>query len=522
MQNKIRSHQQALVDKILARFEISCKVILNGICGIGKTFISLYLISIWVSKGSRVLVFTSSMNGIKFQWLAQILRHNALTRGSFKIVCSEDTYAQHKNNPDVCTIKMLSEDIRVVLILPQTVRKSAKFLGKFDYIIVDEAHAYLDVVDSKRPGTLKTIINLCSTPKTKVLGLTATAFELLTGRGFFSGIADDDCVMYDIQDALNANLVCDVKIHVSKFDFDIAEDYYKSDGDLTKAGEDLVRDKTHNSVKVEDILKIVQGKAIVITLPLQDRDIYDFINLKFGVGSCVLNSMRAEDADAAELQFKNDPNVKFMVVINKCGVGYDFSELVNVVDLTFTKSHKLQIQRMLRTGRLSDVLPDKVGHYYYCCDQSSEDNSIRYNIGKSLWLMRKEGILAYKNMVEARTMSVLSPVFRHTNTETTYMSVSVKEWMIDYEIKYSKRTLALSLQGCNNTINELYKFLSWASVEEMTSPQFLSLSSFLSSKVITVSLDDFRTYLKNNFSRIYDKYEKFGMILNPDVEHFLC
>ena len=278
------------------------------------------------------------------------------------------------------------------------------------------------------------LINRCSSPSVKILGLTATAFEIISKNGFFSDMPIENCIIYDIMEAMADKSICGLNIHIIRFDFKIHKDMYRQDGNLTHNGELFVRSKIHSAKKVEDVLSECSGKTMIISIPKQDRDICDHINLRFGNGSSVLNSMKNEYCDDAEKEFVNNDNVKFMTVINKCGVGWDFPELQNVVDTTFTQSISLIIQRMLRPCRNSKKIENKTGNYFYCCDQTHDISEIRNRIGNAVLLAKRDGILAYRQN-PGIDLKGYFPNNALSVGGGDRDKINVENWLVDYELQ---------------------------------------------------------------------------------------
>lgn len=467
MKRVFKKHQQALFGSVVDRLNQSKKVILNATCGAGKTFISWELIRRYVDERKRILVFTYAQNDIRTQWYDEAInKHRIMYPSEVSVVCA----AEDVEDFGSCGVSLsnVKKNVPVVITIPQTIKGKAKKLGKFDLIIIDEAHSYLDT--NNGDGTLKAIIKECSTKKTKVLGLTATAFDLISKNGFFSDIEDDDCVIYDVDQAMRDGVITHDTIHIEKFNFDIDDKYYNKRGDLTTTGAKFVRSKVHSSKKVEDVLSRLKGKTLIITLPMQDQEICDNINLKFGNGACVLNTMKSKDHRKAEKSFRSDPRVKFMVVVQKCNVGWDYHELENVVDLTFTKSHHLIIQRMLRPCRTSKLIPGKkMGNYYYCCDQSHDEVIAKKRIGQAIWLATKDGIMSYrKNPYE--DMSDLFPERLDENKESSSggHKISVYDWLVDYNINFTRRVIdTIVLTGFESYKKEVERLIGLLPKEDI-------------------------------------------------------
>ncbi len=493
---ELYDYQKSLKRQTEEALSRSNKAVLNGICGIGKTYITLCMIRDWISAGKRVLVFTYSQNNIKEQWVKSIVDKNVVPSGLFSVLCSNEHLKKIKSGG--CLISEIPNN-PLLITIPQTAYRNIDKLGKFDYIVIDEAHAYLDTEDDN--SMIKKIIRGCSKKDTNILGLTATAFDLISEGGFFHDMPIENCIIYDIEEAMNNKNIAGLDIEIVKFNFDIDKEFYNNKGNLTRTGEKLVRCKTHSAKKVDDILSKVKGKTIIITVPLQDQDLYDYINMKFGNGCCVLNTQRSED-DKAEDKFKNDKNVKFMIVIQKCGVGWDFPELQNVVDLTFTKNHKSIIQRMLRPCR--NFGENKIGNYFYCIDQSRSDDVAIRRISTSVWLSRKEGIHTRRNDPNAECIELFKPKTKKGLIGGS--KINVKDLISEYNIVYDRLVVEkFELRAKKDCSDDFMNALTWIERSNLVSRQRLGDVHNISQTV-----EEFRYNLNKYLPKIYSIYKNGG------------
>lgn len=97
------------------------------------------------------------------------------------------------------------------------------------------------------------------------------------------------------------------------------------------------------------------GKTLIV-VPRGDniwKETYDFINKHFPCQVVAKTSHQsAEEIESAESEFRNNKNVRFMVVVDMCGTGWNYKPLEMIIDLTFTKNLKVLIQRLSRLCRL--------------------------------------------------------------------------------------------------------------------------------------------------------------------------
>ena len=389
MKKQNYNFQEDIVSEVLLKLKKSKKVLVAANCGLGKTFIGSSIIRDFVKRGKRVVVSAYSLNEIKISWLEKIIAHNLIQPKDLQVV-SNDT-SLNKKYPKIRFVKRseIDKSIPVTVIIPQSVRKTD--LENVDLFVIDEAHEYLEVEDGKLVG----IIKEASHKETRIVGLTGTAHDLLDKEIFNREDPDVDFVIRDIFFALKTKTILPTEVHLEYFEFPIKKEFYKKDGTLNNRGTKLLSSKLFKQLQLKEVLKkCSNSKKTLVIVPRGDKineALKYFIDSEIDKSCTVMKSSKQEDSlnRDAEIQFRKNPNIKFMVVVDMCGTGWDFNELDNVIDLTFTKNRKLIIQRMNRPCRYFE---GKKPRYFYCTDQSKHSYEAPLTIMECFNLMTYEGI----------------------------------------------------------------------------------------------------------------------------------
>jgi superfamily II DNA or RNA helicase len=362
----------ALKNKIL-------RFIINAMCGVGKTHIAQLIIYYFLVQGKRVLFLTYTRNELREQTYKRCMEDGIIPKeyiGIFK------------------TDKKEIEKFLIITI-PQTIRNFL-FPYKFDLIIIDEAHEYLETKDKKSAQTLKKIIALNSHKNTVIIGLTGTAFEIMLEGKFFD--IKNDQVAYKIYDSLMAledGIISNININAIYVNFELKNEAYKKDGELSSIGQEVLKDKLINALKANKLIPTLSGKTLMICAKISDAEsLSAYINSTFGNGKTIslCKTSNQDDLFGIDLEFKNHPGIQFLIVVGMCGVGWDFPGLMNVVDLTFTINPKLIIQRFSRAVRKCE---GKEPNYYYVADERKTPLMVRNLLFHALYLTTKKGIETY-------------------------------------------------------------------------------------------------------------------------------
>ena len=460
-----RNYQKEVVTEILNNLDRK-KIKKVGAfinCGLGKTFIGSDLASAYLKKNKRVVISAYALKEIKETWLNKILDFKLIKATDLQVIVPASDISKYQSKyKDVLftTEKHLSKERKVIITIPQSVKK-IKFL--VDLFIVDEIHEYYDVGSGNKVGRLKKIIKSCSHKNTKIVGLTGTGFDMVQKGDFSNNNNDVAYVVRDLIFALDQKAILPVKIKMEYFDFQLENSCYKKSGDLSskgansvykklrlnKFGKEIIRSKISKVLQLDAILsEVVKSKKTLIIVPrgknlIQSiRSYVDRYMVKnYKLENCVLikaSNQKSYINDEAEREFRNNPKVKFMIVVDMCGTGWDYEKLDNVIDLTFTKNQKLVIQRMSRPCRYS---PNKKPVYYFCTDQTKEFYTVPLFFMQCINLMTENGIL---NPVEAKRKvlypkKIVNKVFGLNGNSGSIDLGDIRQYFVNNDPKISNR-----------------------------------------------------------------------------------
>ena len=141
---KLRPYQERLLKEVKEALNRNTRVLLYALCGCGKTVIALTLIRELIKQGKRVAVSCYSMKDIRKQWRDEIKSNFPDLWGELQIVCSTQDVPDYiakgipaVSNGNVSRTKLLT------IFIPQSIKDAD--MGKFDMMVIDEAHERLEV-----------------------------------------------------------------------------------------------------------------------------------------------------------------------------------------------------------------------------------------------------------------------------------------------------------------------------------------------------------------------------------------
>lgn len=363
--------------------------------GTGKTVTALKIARKFIDAGKRVGVSTFSRNEIKTHWIQEIIEHGFFDAKEVQIIASCKDMKSYQGLPrDIATNLIDDVDTKrpLTLFIPQTI--NGKKVGKFDLIIVDEAHQFLEV----EGGILQALITKSSKKDTKLIALTGTGHDLISSGTFDRKDPDVGVIIRDVPFAIKGKRILPVDIDICYFDFALNKKCYTRQGDLNGVGKSVLKSDFATSMKINTILNHIKNKkkTLIICSPGTDTNVFihDLLNDR-EKGSCVIKSsyLSRDHNDVSEHLFRTDPKVKYMAVVAMAGIGWNFAKLDCVLDLSFSRNVKLMIQRM---GRSCRYYAGKKPSYVYCSDNSRPAYDAHLLIGEALALMREDGILNYE------------------------------------------------------------------------------------------------------------------------------
>ena len=266
----------------------------------------------------------------------------------------------------------LNSDIQVIICLPQTIARCLDSLPKLDKLILDEAHTWYF------KKTLRSIVK--KTKPIQQLLLTGTPSPFILRGGFHMHYVP-------VMDLYDEGLISNPEIHVVSSTYDFKEEDYQYSGELIKSSankkalssEESLRKvilgmirKLKNPIKgtknLNRLTNDVGGrffnyldKTIIWVSSIKQADKFAQVLRTFkGMQNAVLVSHSENDQDSLLMEkFKNDPDIKVLVSVNRGRLGWSYTELFNGIDFTMTRNLNTILQMLARLFRLSDNQPNK-------------------------------------------------------------------------------------------------------------------------------------------------------------------
>lgn len=350
---KLYSAQKKALDRLCSELETNDKVILAHYTGGGKTniFIEFIRKKLKENPGARFFISSYLTTEIREQ-----IGNRVYSLGLGKY--SQTLTADH----DVDSTK------NIIVSLPHTIYKRELSI-KFDYFIVDEGH-----IGTLHDMTMiNQIISKYSKKTSKVLYATATPWDLLACKG----MEDVPVIHRSLHEGIKDKSASDFKVYLEATDFEYSDDDFTRDGELKPSAHRGDLDKVTSLCLgiLKNIIKKYDsklGKKVVVICPYGGRSAVARKLAKEIGGISFIGSFGGgrfqQEAQTENLhRFLNDPEERFLFVVRKCSIGFDYDQLSSIVDLSFTRNVTQLCQRV---GRLSRGYKGVVKNYFYCFDKS--------------------------------------------------------------------------------------------------------------------------------------------------------
>lgn len=371
----VSAAQKKVAEEILVDFATYKSQVLAWYTGSGKTNIFLYLIKRLIEENPKVKI------GVSTYLHTNIKMQTSLRTDDFDL-----------DHHTIKTYDRNYEDKNVYLFNPQTIWRRDDFPFKFDYLIIDEAHVATGELAKMFPKIKAKFLK----PTTKILGCTATPWAVM-GSKMFAGAK---CHFRGIDRGFfEDKRISDFHINVERFNIKVrAIDISRKNGNL-KSGflkRSFKTIKESSIDKVDELLKHnkkkLGNKCLIIVNPGNFCDIAKSIKKRIGASAlCLIDNSKAGGKREARMeeektilsQFRNDPKIKYLVVVNKCQIGFDMPELTSTVDLTMTRNISLLIQRWGRLARHFEGF-NVPKNYFYVVDNSMTVEESEWLLGTSV------------------------------------------------------------------------------------------------------------------------------------------
>lgn len=349
---KPRVYQRDLVDQLLALWADHDEICLASGTGSGKTLMSAAICEALL-KGNpkrRILIMAHGTTVIR----TQIFTEYSKIRPSF-------TFEEVRPGTPI-------GKSQVVIAIPQTLFRR-KDLPHFYAALFDEAHQFSDA------DMAVDIVNRCHVQKR--LDLTATPSPFVK--------REVPIVAFSLLDALREGVIVDPLIELAVSDYMLSLNDYNNDGQLTdEAANKLTKNATDSTMEKvgHKLLSMITrrlrtgssvagrlaggrlpadleqvygelGKSMIVTHSIRQAGFVHQYLASHGV-NCVVSDY-STDRDSTEIDdFKTNPAILALVVVNRGTLGFDFPGLGALVDLSETKNPNRILQML---GRIVRVAP---------------------------------------------------------------------------------------------------------------------------------------------------------------------
>jgi superfamily II DNA or RNA helicase len=258
-----------------------------------------------------------------------------------------------------------SNSCNVHVILPQS---HSKIKDKYDVVIVDEAH------ENYFAKTVQNILKRTS-PAKQIL-LTGTPYQFVDKKEFkihFLALNDLDSSL------------------LPKLRFDIIESDYQWNGNYNTLGEiksSFIFKKENTDKTLDDTFKFIfdrenfkeVNKTLIVCKSINQSELVKSYLDNIGICSEISNSKNDTKSNIVN-DFKEN-KVKVLIVVNRARLGYDDSDLVNLIDMSGTLNPNIIYQMFARLLR-----GDSSQQKYYIRLTSKNDEVLNSEISTSLALM---------------------------------------------------------------------------------------------------------------------------------------
>jgi superfamily II DNA or RNA helicase len=445
----------------------------------GKTYLTAAKFELYykcgiLKKTDKVLILASSLTILRDNFDSQFKEFDVKSFTYQVIEHHSELKEAYKNN------------IQVLITIPQTIIKHTKLLKNVKWLVVDEAHNWYNAT------TVRQIIKDVE-PKYQFL-LTGTPFK-------FNARKEEFIIDYtSVRELYEAKMIDDVQLKVLHSSVQLTQlDYTKILGHLKENKTIVKGDLVHSLNEViKQLIKILglikknwnsinnisqnyisvfgkMEKTIIYTNGKTECDcVYECLKLN---KVNVLKSHSSDDQDAVETfrLFKEDDSIKVLVVVNRGKEGFNFPELYNIIDFSYTQDFATTLQmigRLLRksNGKIQKVFykvaPKNTSLYFmdwmnYVIQLFDNEQYERYN-GRNAREMRVPNQLLSSNQPVNRTNRTINtnrqsgPFNPRNLNETGMLSLSFME-----QNKWFKSNDYLSVVGTTSldTILKKYKLL---------------------------------------------------------------
>ena len=322
---KLYSYQDDAKDFILNNIDES-NVLAAAAPNAGKTIITSFVVRHLVSKGKRILCSVHGTNTLKRQFYKSIC----------KIVGIENVSIY-----DTSDLSLYDPEKPVQIMIYQNIRQMEECVdlhGKFDYLIVDEAHKFYDGTNS---------MDIISKKYVSGNHLLLTGSPAIFKEKINSGEIRAIYISASLIDSVHSGQYDkDIRLDVVSNDVHLTIDDYNQDGEVISESQNKL---TNNDVVLESLLVGEFGKTIIYVKRTKQADeIETYLNNR-SIVNFISHSKTDKDSSNIDNFKKNYSGVDdvVLIVVGRATEGYDDPN-VSIIDLTYTKNIDTLYQRYSR------------------------------------------------------------------------------------------------------------------------------------------------------------------------------
>jgi len=328
--------------------------------GGGKPFTTIMKLDIWYSnpknQKTKTVILTHATNVIRNNFEEAIEKKYGEVSFSHCVIKDSSEIEENFNS-----------DCQVIIVLPQTLRNYLNKVSKIDWLIVDEAHEWYNALVYQ-----------------KILNAFRPNYQLLlTGTpSSFNGKPEEFYYHHVSVDTLRqAGKLGNAQVYIVSSNY-IQNSSQDVVGDNNISSRVIEADKTESSLyrvckemlNTLDKSKVTKGRNVVDTLfnnidktiifcrtQAQAKRFYTILHKE--LDGKVLKSLSEDGGDSSEFKtFEENNDIKVLVLVRKGQLGFDMSNLYNIVDFTLTQSVDRISQMFGRILRPDGK--DTIKHYY--------------------------------------------------------------------------------------------------------------------------------------------------------------
>lgn len=367
------SFQEGLIKRVhAARDRGDSGSVLASSCGSGKTFMSIRFVDEVLRKNPdiRVLVLTHGTTVLRSQYARELSEHSP----SFSFQSIEKA-------------SEINQGTQVVVAIPHAFKKTKP--GKFDLIIVDEAHHFYFAENGMVQGIIAHY-----KPGFQLL-LTGSPSRFIRERRF-------EVISFSMLEALDQGVITDPLVELAETSYNFDLNSYNDAGDLKRGSEisagetsetlDVLLEKITTIIKsatrtkpearnlitsaVPERWRVAMGSLGKTMFVCASQNQASFVLEYFkGQGINATSSTSDSDPDSLEIErFKEDDSVQMLIVVDRGILGFNYPKLLNVVDMGASLNVDRLFQLFSRTVRrhpdnkpklFLKVAPARLSEYTY-------------------------------------------------------------------------------------------------------------------------------------------------------------